>query len=467
MIGQNTANKILKIGAGIQFETGLSWPTIVAKAKREQKHIFVDCYATWCEPCKWMDANVFSQEGVGDSINAHFISVKVQMDKTAHDSPAIQNWYIQAESLKNEFQVNAFPTYLIFSPDGQPVHKMRGAKTSMAFLNEVIKALDAKNQNYVVLKNWKSHTTDSSYLFTALIAALTLENDDCSNVASAYLGLLKKPYTKENIRLFDQLVRSSKDWMFTLYLKDRALIDSAMRKPNYSEYILSKIIFSEEYEPLILNGKPVYWKRLVDIAKQKYPELSDKFPKLVSDVFEAKMRSELKKHLEENGSVMVHWKKTHKWFMNKFPNYKYADLSYLQAKIEYCAKNKLFEEEAKTATYVVDRYSNALAFQNINMLVWDHVFNVTGDKRLLSVCQQRLQPLVAKVQDVEIFDTYANLLYKNGYLQDALIWENKAIDLARQTRSRYINEYITTLEKMKKGQRTWEDGTPVPDKSLL
>ena len=43
---------------GIHFEQGLSWKDILAKAKAEHKYIFVDCYATWCGPCKYMDKNV-------------------------------------------------------------------------------------------------------------------------------------------------------------------------------------------------------------------------------------------------------------------------------------------------------------------------------------------------------------------------------------------------------------------------
>ncbi len=36
----------------IHFENGLSWEQIKEKAKAEHKYIFVDCYATWCGPCK-------------------------------------------------------------------------------------------------------------------------------------------------------------------------------------------------------------------------------------------------------------------------------------------------------------------------------------------------------------------------------------------------------------------------------
>jgi thiol:disulfide interchange protein len=43
---------------GINFENNLSWEQVKEKAKAENKYIFVDCYATWCGPCKAMDKEV-------------------------------------------------------------------------------------------------------------------------------------------------------------------------------------------------------------------------------------------------------------------------------------------------------------------------------------------------------------------------------------------------------------------------
>ncbi len=81
MVGLCLINYALSHAQGIKFEENLSWQQLLDKAKVTNKYIFVDCYATWCGPCKMMDKDVYTSGKVGYLFNEHFISVKVQMDK--------------------------------------------------------------------------------------------------------------------------------------------------------------------------------------------------------------------------------------------------------------------------------------------------------------------------------------------------------------------------------------------------
>src|SRR5687768_17445714 len=81
---------------GIKFEQGLSWDQIKAKAKAQNKYIFIDSYATWCGPCKAMDQDVYPSEKVGNFFNDKFVSVKVQFDKMEQDTEQVKKWYADA-----------------------------------------------------------------------------------------------------------------------------------------------------------------------------------------------------------------------------------------------------------------------------------------------------------------------------------------------------------------------------------
>ena len=72
-------NLILAQKNGIQFEEN-SWEATLAKAKKNNKPIFVDAYTVWCGPCKWMAKNVFTDEALGESMNRQFVSYKMNME---------------------------------------------------------------------------------------------------------------------------------------------------------------------------------------------------------------------------------------------------------------------------------------------------------------------------------------------------------------------------------------------------
>lgn len=65
---------------GIKFED-ITFNEALKKAKEQGKLIFMDCYTTWCGPCKMMSNQVFKQKQVGDFFNQNFVNLKVDMKR--------------------------------------------------------------------------------------------------------------------------------------------------------------------------------------------------------------------------------------------------------------------------------------------------------------------------------------------------------------------------------------------------
>ena len=65
---------------GVNFEH-LSFKEALDKAQAENKLVFVDCYTSWCGPCRNMTEHIFPQEKVGDYFNSKFVCVKYDMEK--------------------------------------------------------------------------------------------------------------------------------------------------------------------------------------------------------------------------------------------------------------------------------------------------------------------------------------------------------------------------------------------------
>lgn len=111
---------------GIQFEN-LPFDAALKKAVSENKILFVDCFTTWCAPCKLLDEKTFSKKEVGDLFKKNFVSVKIDMEKG------------EGPELLKKYGVIAFPTMLMIKPDGTELDRVMGFMEAKKFLEEVKK----------------------------------------------------------------------------------------------------------------------------------------------------------------------------------------------------------------------------------------------------------------------------------------------------------------------------------------
>ena len=77
----------------------------LAMAKKEGKMVFVDCYGTYCPPCKKMLVEEFPKKEMGDYLNAGFISVKYNLDKEPY------------KELAKRWEVSMYPTFVKYFDD--------------------------------------------------------------------------------------------------------------------------------------------------------------------------------------------------------------------------------------------------------------------------------------------------------------------------------------------------------------
>lgn len=106
---------------GIQFQE-LSLKDAMAKAKKENKLIFVDVYTTWCGPCKLLKKNTFPDKKLGDYYNKTFISIAADAEKG--------EWVKFAE----DRGVQGYPTMMILDADGKQIDHTMGYMPADALL---------------------------------------------------------------------------------------------------------------------------------------------------------------------------------------------------------------------------------------------------------------------------------------------------------------------------------------------
>ena len=83
---------------GITFFKG-SFNEALAEAKKQNKPLFVDFYATWCVPCKRMAKEVFTLPEVGEYFNSRFISLQIDAEKPENKEIAKQEDLLEAAKI--------------------------------------------------------------------------------------------------------------------------------------------------------------------------------------------------------------------------------------------------------------------------------------------------------------------------------------------------------------------------------
>ena len=112
-----------------------SWNAVKSKAVKENRMIFMDCYTSWCGPCKGLAQNVFPQPKVGEFLNSNFVCCKYDMEKG------------EGIMLYKKYKDNipGFPTMLVINPvDESIVHKVVGYTEPDALITALQDGLDGK-----------------------------------------------------------------------------------------------------------------------------------------------------------------------------------------------------------------------------------------------------------------------------------------------------------------------------------
>lgn len=110
---------------GIQFFHG-TFKEALAKAKKENKKVMMDCFTTWCGPCKVLKSKVFTDKTLGDFMNKNYVCVA--MDYENGEGPAIAQMY----------PVDGYPTVFFMDTNGKVKSKMVGVPPVSAAANVML-----------------------------------------------------------------------------------------------------------------------------------------------------------------------------------------------------------------------------------------------------------------------------------------------------------------------------------------
>jgi thioredoxin-related protein len=442
---------------GVSFD-GSSWQQVLQKAKREKKMIFLDCYASWCGPCKLMDQNVYSSDRVAAFFNERFICVKLQMDTSKKDGQDIQHHYEDAHDILVKYGVKAYPTFLFFDADGKAVHRGVGYQDTVTVIKMGLDAMDPGKQYYTLKGKYEKEEwlTPSDFMLLAWTAK-RLEGDEAGHrIAKAYIDGLSHDALMDSVNLeFMYFFTSSmKDRGFSMFKDSAAAMVKVLPRLSVevSHGLVVKLLYDEEVRPFETSkeGKPD-WDRIKGNL-EKYGPIGRKCmevyrPKLIfGSVVKPVMKAD------------PNWEKTlaliEQQRMGEQEKYLFAYvIQYYETRLKHDSTEDIRDLFA-CGKYYLDHFTDVAKAPQHNEIAFE-IFKRDTVRDDLEVALQWGKYSVdsAEMDDPwkpDYLDTYANLLYKLGQRREAIGWEEKAVTARPKDKL-----LVDALEKMKAGKPTW------------
>ncbi|CAI8760859.1 thioredoxin family protein [Chryseobacterium sp. IT-36CA2] len=359
---------VLTWAQGIKFEDS-NFASILAKAKKEKKLVFIDAYASWCGPCKLMVKNIFPLQSVGDYYNSHFINAKIDMEKG------------EGIELAKKYNVKAFPTYLFIDGNGEAVHRTLGYVEEKDFIQFAKDAEDPNKRLTSLKQQFEKGEKDPEFLKN--LAGLTMYNDAefAGKVMDRYFQQ-KSSLDQEDIQMLLSGVQTTDSPLYKIFQDKKADI--------------VKFFPEDKYEKFDKNIK------LNTVSKKAYNPDTKKW---------------------DDSYFMAETQK----FLSK----EEADKILKRMKANRALKNKDIPEYEKLILDLYKDYS-AAGSEELNSLAWNFFENVNS-KTSLEKAISWAQESVKKDQNFANTDTLANLYNKIGDKKNAKMWAEKSIELAKST----------------------------------
>ena len=237
---------------GIKFVES-NFKEAVAQAEQENKLLFMDCYTSWCGPCRLLANRVFPNDSIGQFFNKHFVSLKVDMEKG--EGPA----------LARQYGVKAYPTLLFIDPSTQEiVSQVVGFRTVKALLEDAEKAANPNRNLQGLAAQFNENPTNpaiaSAYLEGLWAASLTQERDE---TLKNYLSRLtpEEICTTDNWKILSAHTENPYSYAFDCLHKNREGFRNVMGK----EAVNAKLDHLYRYASM----KFIYRKR---VPENEFPQ---------------------------------------------------------------------------------------------------------------------------------------------------------------------------------------------------
>jgi thioredoxin-related protein len=209
---------------GIQFDHD-GWTSAVAKAKFQNKLVFLDGFTVWCGPCKLMSSKTFPDSSVGAYFNEHFINVKIDMERG------------EGIELAKRLNIQLYPTLLFADGDGNVVHRVAGYYGVEEFKALGRLALDPEKNLAALERKYKSGDRSEALLKDLMDAKAAAYDPDAGKIVQEFIKTQKDLGTPKNMEIIFTYVEDPFTDAFKYLVANRKKFNEVYSEPAVKEHI--------------------------------------------------------------------------------------------------------------------------------------------------------------------------------------------------------------------------------------
>jgi thiol-disulfide isomerase/thioredoxin len=369
---------------GITFFNG-TFKEALVKAKNEKKLLFLDCYAVWCGPCKWMAAHVFTNDTVADFFNKNFISLASDMEKG------------EGLELAKTYSVKNYPTYIWLDENGKQIQRSVGSATASAFLTIAGNAMNPQKNLAYYREQYLADNRKPEFLL------------DYAHALSAAYDMSYQTIADEYFRSVPaEELSSEQNWKTILEFT-----------PNINSYVYSAITKSPQ---------KFYDRYGKDSVQHVLDDLALRSLDFAAQQKDSALFAKANTQLQKSSSKEVLTKAAEK------------ELNY------YKATKNMSKYTSASSQYVPKYFFNDA--KTLNAICWTY-FQRVDDKAKLAESEKWIAQSVKLDDAYYNTDTYANILHKEGKIKEAIEMTKHSIELAKKSGEDYSStqDLLNELEK--------------------
>lgn len=418
----------------INFERG-TWKDAVAKAKTQNKPIFIDFFTTWCGPCKLLDQKVYAKPEVIQKMNANFINVKIDAEKG------------EGPDLARKFEVSAYP-FLVWADKNQNVLLTdAGYMPVSEFMKSVDNALnqykEGRLEDYET--QYRAGKRDAVFMADFINKRRAMVMDNRELIEQYLLTISVSEQTSE------KTLKLLTENTFTLNGKAIEILknQSAFKKYNISTLETVSNTMMEYFRNALKTKNLDLLERLATHNLQLNPVEAGRQNERYRMEF-YKSTNNTPKYLETAQNLADKYlmnvsqeelkKQNQAHFQEFIMPYRTGKLDSLKiGKVRFDAMKQLHS-----------RYASINFASDLDGLAEDFYRNM-NDKAVLQKAIVWIKRANEIDETPDYWNTYAHLLYKMGIKAEAIAAEEKALNLAKKLKGLTF-KYEEELGKMKAGE---------------